>query len=93
MSNAAKMMVLKGGLIRDTVDGGLYRVLYISPDDAKGYWIYKLELYQLKKTKCKSRKPQNRGFCIEKCLKSYLVCIIIQTKYDGGLDYDKNSLW
>ena len=39
MSNAAKMMVLKGGLIRDTVDGGLYRVLYISPDDAKGYWI------------------------------------------------------
>ena len=34
-----RTLVLKGGLIRDTVAGGLYRVLYVSPEAGIGYWI------------------------------------------------------
>ena len=37
MIEKARTLVLKGGLIRDAVGGGLYRVLYVSPDAGFGY--------------------------------------------------------
>ena len=39
MRSESGLNVLKGELIRDTVEGALYRILYISSDTKMGYWI------------------------------------------------------
>ena len=39
MNETAGFTLLRGGLIRDNIDGALYRVLYVSPDNSTGYWI------------------------------------------------------